>query len=213
MVLEQKKSNDMQNQQTENQFDFWGAPPESQAVSTTGIFVFVENNDLEIVPDSFEALGKAKELADALGTGIGAILLNSNDENLAKSLIHVGANKVFLPSDDRFQNYETELYCNELFSLIRRDNPEIFMAALSYFTKDFFPRLAQRIPTGLVSGCTNLEIDTAERSLLATRPIYGGKMFEVITWKKSCPQMVLLQPGFFPPPIEDEFRTGEIEKI
>lgn len=203
----------MQNQETENIYDFWGAPPESQAVSTTGIFVFVECHESEIEQSSFEVLGKARELADALGTGVAAVLLNSNEENLAKSLIHAGANKVFLPDDDRFQNYETDLYCNEILSLIQQDNPEIFIAALSYFSRDFFPRLAQRIPTGLVSGCTNLEIDTTERSLLATRPFFSGKMFEVITWKKSRPQMVLLQSGIFPPLIMDEFRSGVIEKI
>lgn len=203
----------MQNQLTENKYDFWGAAPESDTISTTGIFVYVEATDSAIEQNSLEAIGKARELADALGTGVAAILLNSSDENLANDLIHTGANKVLLSSDERFKNFETELYCSQLLALIQQHNPEILMAALSYATRDFFPRLAQRIPTGLVSGCTNLEIDTAERSLLATRSIFGGNMFEVITWKQSRPQMVLLQPGIFPPPIVDEFRTGEIEKI
>jgi electron transfer flavoprotein alpha subunit len=203
----------MQNQLTVDEYDFWGSAPESEAVSTTGIFVFVEATDSAIEQSSLEAIGKAREVADALGTGVAAILLNSGDENLANELIHAGANKVLLSSDDRFENFETEFYCSQLLALIQQYNPEILIAALSDMTCDFFPRLAQRIPTGLVSGCINLEIDTAERSLLATRPIYGGKMFEVITWKKSRPQLVLLQPGNFPPPIVDEYRSGEIEKI
>ncbi len=203
----------MQNQESQTAFDFLEAAPEAETISTTGIFVYIECHESKIEESSLEVLGKARELADALGTGVAAILLNSSDENLANSLIHAGANKVFLSSDDRFKNYETELYCNQLFALIQQNNPEILMAALSYFSRDFFPRLAQRIPTGLVSGCTNLEIETTERSLLATRPIYGSKMFEVVTWHQSRPQMVLLQPGIFPPPIVDEFRTGEIEKM
>lgn len=203
----------MSDQNKSNGYDFWGALPESAAISTTGIFVYVECNEAKINECSFELLGKARELADALGTGVAALMLYSSDENLANSLIHAGANKVFLSRDDRFINYETELYCSQLFSLIQQYNPEIVMAALSPGTRDLFPRLAQRVPTGLVSGCINLEIDTTERSLLATRPIYGGKMFEVITWKQPRLQMVLLQPGIFPPPIVDEFRSGEIEKI
>ena len=203
----------MQDQENQATFDFWGAPPESEVVSTTGIFVYVEADESGIEESSLEVLGKAKELADALGTGIAVILLNSSDENLANSLIHAGANKVFLSSDDRFKNYDTNHYCDQIFSLIQQNNPEIFMATSSYSSRDFFPRLAQRIPTGLLSGCVNLEIDTSERSLLATRPIYRGEMFEVISWQQSRPQMVLLQPGIFPPAIIDEFRTGEIEKI
>lgn len=203
----------MPNKETETAYDFWGAAPESTVVSTTGIFVFVEANQSKLEQRSFESLGKARELADALGTGIATILLNSSDVNLANQLIHAGSNKVILSSDDRFQSYEIELYCSQIFALIQQTNPEIFMAALSDSTRDFFPRLAQRIPTGLVSGCTQLDIDTTERSLLVTHPIYGGKMFEVITWKQARPQMVLLQSGIFPLPIMDEFRSGEIEKI
>ncbi len=203
----------MPDQSTENSYDLWGAAPETGVVSTTGILVFAENSDSGIGQGTLEALGKARELADALGTGIAAILLNSSDEDLANRLIHAGADKVFLSSDDRFQNYETELFCSQIFALIQQINPEIFMAALSDATRDFVPRLAQRIPTGLVTGCVQFEIDTAERSLLATHPIYGGKMFEVITWKQARPQMVLLPAGIFPPPIVDEFRSGEIEKI
>ncbi len=203
----------MQDQKTENTYDFWGAAPDSEIISTTGIFVYIGCSGLQIEVSSLETLGKARELADALGTGIAAILLNSSNENLASQLIHAGANKVFLSNDDRFKNYDAELYCNQWATVIEQSNPEIMMAALSYVTRDLFPRLAQRLSAGLVSGCTNLGIDTSERSLLATRPIYGGKMFEVITWKGARPQMVLFQSGIFPPPILDEFRSGEIEKI
>jgi len=203
----------MSDQQHQSDYDFWGAPPQSQAISTTGIFVYTERDELEIEESSLEVLGKARDLADALGTGVAAILLNTGNEDLADSLIHAGADKVLLSRDDRFKEFQTELYCSQLITLIKDNNPEIVMAALSYATCDLFPRVAQRIPTGLVTGCTNLEIDTTERSLLATRPIYGEKMFEVITWHKLRPQMVLLQPGIFPPPIVDEFRSGEIEKI
>ncbi len=203
----------MQDRSTENSYDFWGAAPESAAVSTTGIFVYVESNGSGIDAGALEALGKARELADALGTGIAAILFNSTDEKLAQVLIHAGANKVFLASDDRFEEYDTEAYCSQLFRLIQQHQPEIMLATLSHTTQDLFPRLAQRIPTGLVSGCSQLELDTAERALLATHPIYAGKMFEVVTWKEVRPQMALLQAGIFPPPIMGEFRSGEIEKI
>lgn len=203
----------MSNRENEGAYDFWGAAPESDMVSTTGILVYVESADSGIDTASVAALGKARELADALGTGIAAILLNSSDESLAIQLIHAGANKVFVASDDRFHNYDTESYCTQISTLIEQVNPEIFMATLSDATRDFFPRIAQRNRTGLVTGCIQVEIDTAERALLATHPIYGGKMGEVITWKQARPQMVLLQAGIFPPPIVDAFRSGEIEKI
>ena len=203
----------MNHQENESVYDFWGASPTSEIISTTSIFVYAESRDSELEENSIRVLGKARELADALGTGIGAICLDVDNEDFARKLISAGADKVFLSKDDRFKTYETELFCSQLFSLVQEKHPEMLMAALSHFTCDFFPRLAQRIATGLVSGCTGLEIDTADRSLLATRPIYGGKMFEVRTWQHPGLQMVLLQPGIFPQPITDEFRSGDIEKI
>lgn len=197
----------------QNNYDFWGAPPEAESFSTIGIFVFAESENSGITEGALGALGKARELADALGTGVGAVLFTSTDENLANSLVHAGADTVYLPGDKNLQNYDTELYCKTLFNLIQQIKTEIVLAELTPETRDFFPRLAQRIPTGLVSGCTHLEIDTMERKLLATRPIYGGKMFEVITWQRSELQMALLQPGIFPLPIMDELRSGQIEKV
>lgn len=197
----------------ENLYEFLGGAPEESSSSTIGIFVYVETENNEITEESFVAVGKARELADMLGTGIGAILLNTVDEELGQKLFHAGANKIFQSKDNRFQNFDTELYCEKVGELLKEHNPEIFLSPLSLKTTDFIPRVAQRLQTGLISGGVALEIDTMERLLLATRPIYAGKMHEVHAIETARPQMVLLMPATFPMPIMDEFRQGEIEKV
>ena len=196
----------------ENLYESLGGAPEESTSSTIGIFVYVETESDDITEESLVGIGKARELADMLGSGVGVILLNTANEELGQKLFHAGANKVFQSHDDRFQNFDTELYCATVCELIKAHNPEIFLSPSSLRTIDFIPRVAQRLQTGLVSGCVALEIDTMERLLLATRPIYAGKMHEVHV-SETHPQIVLLMPATFPLPIMDEFRQGEIEKI
>ena len=197
----------------DNPYEFLGGATEETISSTVGIVVYVERNENKIDDESLIAVGKARELADMLGTGIGAIMLNTNNENIAHQVFHAGADRIFLSSDNRFMNYDTELYCGQIVELIKIHQPEIFLSAHTPTTIDFIPRTAQRLQTGLVSGCISLEIDTTERLLLVTRPAYGSKMYEIYMCQTARPQIVILKPSTFPPPLMDDLRQGLIEKI
>jgi len=198
---------------SDNPYDFLGGAPEESVSSVIGILVYVECENDQVVEESLVAVGKARELADMVGTGVGAILLNSSNEDCAQIVIHAGANKIFLREEKASKTYDPDLYCQQLIELVNQVQPEIVLAATTQTTIDFFPKVAQNQQTGLVSGCIALEVDTMERVLLATRPAYGGKMNEVHVCETARPQMILLMPATFPVPISDDFRTGEIEKI
>lgn len=197
----------------DNPYEFLGGAPEDTKSSAIGIFVYLENENDKINDESLIAVGQARELANMLGTGVGAILMASTSDELARQIFYAGADKVFLSKDDRFKKFNTEQYCHHIINLIEKHKPEIFLAGLSQNSVDFIPRLAQRLQTGLVSGCIALEIDTTNRILLATRPCYNGKMHEVLACESARPQIVLLMPSTFPLPIMDDLRQGEIEKI
>ncbi|MBD3289107.1 hypothetical protein GF337_09910, partial [candidate division KSB1 bacterium] len=102
--------------------------------------------------------------------------------------------------------------CDFLANVIQKIEPEVFLAPMSDNIPDFLPRVAQRIGTGLVSGCISIDIDTTDRVVLANRPAYGSKMHEIHVCPTARPQMILLMPATFPLPIMDEFRSGTIEK-
>lgn len=197
----------------DNPYDFFGSAPEEMGGSTIGILVYAESAGDKISEESLIAVGKARELADMLGTGVGAILLNSADEVLGHQFYQAGANRVFQAKDDRYQSLDTELYCQQVSHLIKNHQPEIVLTSTSQNTVDFMPRLAQQLQTGMISGCIALEIDTTERVVLATRPRYNGNLHEIHVCESARPQIILLMPATFPMPIMDELRQGEIEKI
>ena len=55
-----------------------------------GIFVFAEQREGEIKNVAFELIGKARELAEAVGEDVTALLLGDQVSPLAQSLIRAG---------------------------------------------------------------------------------------------------------------------------
>ena len=54
------------------------------------VFVFAEQRNGAIQPVAFELLGKARDLADALGEKVVALLLGYNVKDEAQKLIEMG---------------------------------------------------------------------------------------------------------------------------
>lgn len=86
------------------------------------IFVFIEQRDGELQKVGIELLGKARELADALGQKVVAILLGSNIKSKAEVLIHYGANKVILVDNKILEEYVTEPYTKAIYEIVKNMN-------------------------------------------------------------------------------------------
>ena len=112
------------------------------------IFVFIEQRDGELQKVGIELLGKARELADALGQKVVAILLGSNIKSKAEVLIHYGANKVILVDNKILEEYVTEPYTKAIYEIVKKYEPEIVLYGASSIGRDLAPRLASRIHTG-----------------------------------------------------------------
>ena len=72
------------------------------------VFVFCEQRDGEIQKVAFELVGKARELADALGQEVVGVLAGSNIEGKAAELIAHGADKVIIADDPILAEYSTK---------------------------------------------------------------------------------------------------------
>jgi electron transfer flavoprotein alpha subunit len=100
-----------------------------------------------------------------------------------------------------------------LTSLVDEYHPEILLLSATAQGDDLAPRLAQHLGTGLMSHCVKLEMDMSERLLLGTFPVLGGEMYRTAACPKARPQMATLQPGAFPKPYPDEYRTGQAKEV
>ena len=180
------------------------------------VFVFIEQRDGRLQKVGMELLGKARDLADALGQDVVAMLLGGKGiKDQAEVLIQHGADKVLVVEDEILKEYVTEPYTKAIYELIKKYDPEIAIYGATSIGRDLAPRLAARIHTGLTADCTGLEIDEESKNLLMTRPAFGGNLMATILCEDFRPQMSTVRPGVMQALAKDESRKGEIieEKI
>ena len=183
--------------------------------SYQGVWVFAEQHQGEIAPVVFELLAKARQLADDLGTYVGAVFLGSNIKAKAQELIWRGADKVFLVEDESLANYVAESYSQAIISLVNKYKPEIFLAGATSCGRSLVSRVAVKLYTGLTADCTDLDIDKEKKILIQTRPAFGGNIMAQIISPDFRPQMATVRHKVMPEAKPDKTRKGEIieEKI
>ncbi|MFO1519310.1 MAG: electron transfer flavoprotein subunit alpha/FixB family protein [bacterium] len=174
------------------------------------ILVFAEHQDGKLKKTSFELLSKATELAGQTGGSVEAVLVGSGVEGLAQELAPYGAKKVYVLENANLQKYNTLAFVKVVADLVAQAKPDILLASASPVGKDFFPRLAARLNTGLASDSVNLLI--AGGKLVATHPIYSGKALVDVTIN-SLPQMALIRANSFAVMAPQSGAAAEVVKI
>ena len=207
-----------------------------------GVYIYAQQVDNELSSIAFELIGKAKELANDLGTEVTAVLLGSNVKGLADELGEYGADKVIVVDNPVLETYRTEPYAQALTAVINEYKPEIMLVGAPAIGRDLGPTVSARVATGLTAHCTKLEIgdfpinavpgkedEQKHSQLLMTRPAFGGNTIATIACPDNRPQMATVRPGVmqklpkeagrkaevieFNPTLEENNRYVEIQEI
>ena len=129
------------------------------------VFVFCEQRDGEIQKVAFELVGKARELADALGQQVVAVLAGSGIKGKAASLIAHGADQVIVADHPMLEEYSTKPYTDVVVQAIRTYSPEVVLFGASSIGRDLAPSVSATVHTGLTADCTGLAIGDVEKSV------------------------------------------------
>ena len=175
-----------------------------------GIWIIVEQRDLQIRKVSLELLSQGRKIADETGEALVAVVLGQGIEGLAQTVIANGADKVILIDDAKLADYTTGAYTSVLNKIISKEEPQAVLIGNTAIGKDLAPRLAQRLGVGLASDCTGIETD-ANNFLSFKRPIYAGKAFEYLT-SNVRPILATIRPNVFSLAATDDARKGEVVK-
>ena len=175
-----------------------------------GIWIIVEQRNLQIRKVSLELLSQGRKIADQTGEPLVAVVLGQGIDGLAQTLAEGGADKVILVDDAKLADYTTGAYTSVLNKLISKGEPQAVLMGNTAVGKDLAPRLAQRLGVGLASDCTGMEID-ATNFLSFKRPIYAGKAFAHLS-SNVRPILATIRPNTFTaePPVAG--RQAEVSK-
>ncbi len=176
------------------------------------VLIFAEHQDGKVKKSAFELVSKGAELAAKIGGQVEAVLVGNISESAVQDLAHYGARKIYILENTAFEKYNTLAYVKAVSDLVKQLQPDILIASASALAKDFFPRLAARLDTGLASDAIALSIDS-DNKLIATHPIYSGKALVDIKIPNSKPQMALVRGNSLGAGAPQEGASAEVVKI
>lgn len=174
------------------------------------IWVYIDQFNGQPLPISWEGIGAGKTLAAQLGGGVTALVFGKGVENIASQAFQYGADEVLLADDPSLDDYRCEPYTALLAKLASEASPEVILFPTTTRGREMAAMAAIDLNSGVLPDVIALEV--ADGSLLATRPIYAGKLL----CKVKCltkPQLVTLRGRAFAKLPPDPSRTGTLTKV
>lgn len=180
---------------------------------TKDFWVFVETNEDGTAKNvGIELLTPGRELADAQGGKLVAIVIGSNVDAAVEAAGKHGADQVIVVDGPEYKSYTTDAYAIALTTLIEKYGPLSMMIGATNNGRDLGPRVSCRMETGLVADCTALGIDEETGKVAWTRPAFGGNLMATILCPEHYPQIGTVRPGVFKKSDEAENKAEIIKE-
>ncbi len=175
----------------------------------SAIWVFADYRNYFQNRVTLQLLAKANDLASGLNTEVWAVVFGDETGEFVAEYIAHGAHKVLVVEDSSLKQYSVEKYSALMEKFAREYEPEIILIGATSFGKEFAPRVAKRLNTGLTADCIGLEI-TPDGKLLQIAPSFGGNLIAEIITPDHRPQMATVRPGTFQEMPHNDNLRGEV---
>ncbi len=161
---------------------------------------------------TLQLLSKAVDLSSTIQAEVCAVVFGHEvDEYIMEYTAH-GADRLLVIDDPALKSYSTERYLALLENLAHERDPDIILIGATDFGREFAPRLAKRLKTGLSADCVGLEM-TADGLLVQIAPSFGGNMLAEIITPDHRPQMATVRPGTFKEIPHNYERSSIVERL
>ena len=177
--------------------------------SKNDIWVLLEvTENGKVSMSGLELFSPGRKLADDCGGKLTAVIIGEKTESAVRQAGLLGAERVLVVQGRKFRTYSTDAFVFAFYQLLCRYSPFAVLISATPEGRDLAPRLAARAGTGLTADCTDAVYDPLGKTIIWTRPAYGGKLMAEIVCPEKRPQMGTIRPGVFSIPCE---RTVEPE--
>ena len=175
---------------------------------STGVLAVAEQTDGAFRKTTYEVLSEARRIADNIGGDVMALVMGSNMEGVAKELEQYGADQIMVIDNPALAENVTDSHTNVIADTINKVTPAVVVIGATAHGKDVSARLAARLDAPLAMDCVGIRFE--DKDLIATRQIYGGKVFADVSFEGS-PKIVAIRPNAMA--IVAAAGTGTIEKV
>jgi electron transfer flavoprotein alpha subunit len=159
------------------------------------ILVFAEVRDGKLKKSSLETLSEAVRLAKPLGSKVGVALVGEGVRGHAEVLGRYGAAQVFVVESPRLKYYAPEAVAKAVVAAHQKLGSGAILMAATALGRDLAGGVGALLGTGAAADCTGVTI--AGGKVQARRPVYSGKAYATVAFRKS-PAVLSLRPNVFP---------------
>src|SRR5205823_790801 len=120
---------------------------------------------------------------DASGGAVHACVLGNGLDGVGDDLILRGADRAYVVDAPAFAGYQADAWLPDLVAILAKVGPAVVIVGHTPQGADLAPRLAFRVGTTVATACNRVFV--ADGRLQATRPCYGGKAEEVVSFRTA----------------------------
>ncbi len=173
------------------------------------IFVYIDHHLGQAVGASWEALQAALGLGVSLSSGVTALVVGDGVRPLAEEAIANGASAAILRENSSLKDFRPELYADVVSGVLKENRPDVFVLPTTGRTRELGAMVAVDLDTGVTPDAIALDVEGD--AVIATRPIYAGKLLTKEVCRDRRPQVVMVRSRAFPRPTPDPARKGTVD--
>jgi len=160
---------------------------------------------------TYELLGKARAIADAVGGRVTALVLGSGVGELAGGLGSGGADRVLVADAPVLEPYTTDAHAGVVAPLLEEARPLLLLVGSTARGRDLAPRVAARVGAGIVTDCASVDVEDGR--VVATRPAMTRKAIARVAFGGDGLRIAVVLPNVMPPAPADAARTAEVVAV
>ncbi len=159
------------------------------------ILAIVEQREGKLNRVSWEMLTGAQAIAAETGWTVEALVLGNNVKGIADEVATKKLAKVFDLESAQLAVYTPDAYAYALKQFISEHKPKLVLMPHTYQVRDFVPKLATALGSGVVSDCVGFKKEGDK--LVFTRQMFQGKFAADVSFSGDGPWFVTFQTGAF----------------
>lgn len=156
--------------------------------------VFVEQKAGEPRKVSLEILSEIQKFVSTGDSSVEAIVVGPLSEN-TKNKVLPYVSRLVQCTGPGLDSYTAEGFAAAVSAYAQESEPDVILAGATNGGRDFFPRLAVVLGSGIASDTT--EMYTNDGTVHFVRPMYGGRVLSEVAFMGS-PAIATIRPNAFP---------------
>lgn len=172
----------------------------------SGILIFAETEDGNLLPNFWEQVSAARQVAAQLSGGLRVVVQGSQIKD-ASDALQSGAEQVYVIDDARLGEPWAEAHLETFTALCRELQPELVILPRTLLGMEIAARLALRLGAGLAQDVMTMQL--ADGKLTVTRPVFGGAASATLCLTRA-PYIIVPRTGAFPSAEPVAEPTGEL---